>query len=111
VLPGVSFGHDKATLSSDAAVVIDREVVPVMKEEADLTVKIEGFTDSSGAEAYNQRLSEQRAQTVRDHLEAAGIDSSRIEVVGMGESQPIASNDTAEGRAKNRRVEIKVLDH
>ncbi|TFH22740.1 MAG: OmpA family protein, partial [Myxococcales bacterium] len=68
-----------------------------------------GFTDSSGSEDYNQQLSERRAQGVREHLEAAGIDGSRTEVVGMGESQPVATNDTAAGRAENRRVEIKVL--
>lgn len=111
VLPGVSFALNKASLSDEATMIIDTEVIPVLREDSDHTVRVEGFTDSSGAEAYNQKLSERRAQTVEEHLAAAGIDRSRIEVVGMGESNPIASNDTAEGRAKNRRVEIKVIDN
>jgi outer membrane protein OmpA-like peptidoglycan-associated protein len=111
VLPGVSFALNKASLSDEATMIIDTEVIPVLREDSDHTVRVEGFTDSSGAEAYNQKLSERRAQTVEEHLAAAGIDRSRIEVVGMGESHPIASNDTPEGRAKNRRVEIKVIDN
>jgi outer membrane protein OmpA-like peptidoglycan-associated protein len=112
VLPGVSFALNSATLSAGATAVIDREVVPIMREHPDLTVKVEGFTDSSGAAQYNQALSERRARAVRDHLmAAAGISGSRIEAAGYGAAQPVASNDTADGRAENRRVEIKVLEY
>lgn len=66
-----------------------------------------GHTDSRGADAYNQVLSEQRAAAVRDWLVANGVDASRLTVVGMGENEPVANNETAEGRAKNRRVELR----
>ncbi|ENP0852033.1 OmpA family protein, partial [Vibrio parahaemolyticus] len=69
-------------------------------------VQIVGHTDSSGPEAYNQRLSEHRAQAVADYLKRMGIAESRLMVMGQGESHPVASNDTAEGRAQNRRVEV-----
>ena len=68
-------------------------------------------TDSSGSERENEKLSQQRAQAVADRLQHEGINASRIRVQGRGEAQPIADNDTAEGRAANRRVEIVVLHH
>jgi len=69
-------------------------------------VKVVGHTDSVGTDGNNQRLSVERADAVRDLLEDRGVGKSRIDVAGRGEREPIASNDTAEGRAKNRRVEI-----
>jgi OOP family OmpA-OmpF porin len=71
-----------------------------------MRVSIEGHTDSIGTDAYNQKLSERRARTVRDHMVGQGIAADRITTRGFGESKPIASNETAEGRAQNRRVEI-----
>ena len=68
-----------------------------------------GHTDSIGTEAYNLKLSERRAQAVKAYLVSKGIDASRIYSEGKGEAQPIASNKTAEGRAKNRRVDIEVV--
>lgn len=73
-----------------------------------LTVQVEGYTDSTGSEAYNQRLSEQRAGMVRDYLIDQMVPASSVTARGFGESQPIASNDTAEGRQQNRRVELVV---
>ncbi|EIZ1552080.1 OmpA family protein [Vibrio parahaemolyticus] len=70
------------------------------------TIRIVGYTDASGPEEYNQRLSERRAQSVADYLESKGIDASRLTVIGLGENSPVAANDTAEGRAQNRRVEV-----
>ncbi|TON25989.1 hypothetical protein CGH62_21605 [Vibrio parahaemolyticus] len=70
------------------------------------TIRIVGYTDSSGPEIYNIGLSERRAQSVADYLVQQGIDASRLTVMGMGENSPVASNDTAEGRAQNRRVEV-----
>ena len=69
-----------------------------------------GHTDSSGSEAYNQGLSERRAQSTVDYLATKGIDSSRLKASGAGESQPIADNKTKEGRAQNRRVVLSRTD-
>jgi OOP family OmpA-OmpF porin len=72
-------------------------------------IEVVGHTDDVGDDAYNQELSEQRAMAVRDYLVAAGVDGSKIATVGMGESMPVASNTTDEGRAENRRVDVLVL--
>ena len=72
-------------------------------------IEVVGHTDDVGDDAYNQKLSEQRATAVRDYLVAAGIDGSKIVTVGMGEGMPVASNTTDEGRAENRRVDVLVL--
>jgi OOP family OmpA-OmpF porin len=72
-------------------------------------IEVVGHTDDVGDDAYNQELSEQRAKAVRDYLVAAGVDGSKIVTVGMGESMPVASNTTDEGRAENRRVDVLVL--
>ncbi len=68
-----------------------------------------GHTDSVGADAYNQKLSEKRAQAVKDYLTSKGTDASRVYVEGKGEKQPVADNKSSDGRAKNRRVEIEVV--
>ncbi|WP_321275876.1 OmpA family protein [Thiomicrorhabdus indica] len=75
----------------------------------DASVKVTGHTDSRGAESYNQKLSERRAMAVKSYLEEKGIASDRINANGAGETQPIASNKTAEGRAENRRVEVEIV--
>jgi OOP family OmpA-OmpF porin len=72
-------------------------------------IEVVGHTDDVGDDAYNQELSEQRAAAVRDYLVAGGVDASKIVTVGMGESMPVASNTTDEGRAENRRVDVLVL--
>jgi OOP family OmpA-OmpF porin len=79
-----------------------------MNENRDKGVELEGHTDSIGTEQYNQGLSERRAASVRDYLQKKGVDSGRITSRGFGESKPIADNKTRDGRAKNRRVEIRV---
>lgn len=108
-------------LSLDAAVLFDSGSA-VLKPAADATlaraaeaiatrggrVRIEGHTDAEGDAPTNQRLSEQRAAAVRDALTARGVDPARLDVVGHGESRPVAPNDSAEGRARNRRVELIV---
>lgn len=81
-------------------------VLDVLSRHPDKAVKVEGHTDSSGADEANLALSERRARSVREALVAQGADPARISASGFGESQPIASNDSAEGRARNRRVEI-----
>jgi outer membrane protein OmpA-like peptidoglycan-associated protein len=88
---------------------LDQVAHALAQQPNDRNFSIEGFTDSSGSERENQMLSERRAQAVADRLTEAGIDASRIRVVGRGEAEPIADNATAEGRASNRRVEIVVM--
>jgi len=100
------FDFDKATLKPAGKEKIDAELVAPMKEHPNLRALVEGHTDSIGSDAYNQRLSERRANAVRDYMVSRGIDAQRITTKGWGKSKPIASNKTKEGRARNRRVEI-----
>jgi OOP family OmpA-OmpF porin len=79
----------------------------ILKRHQDLEVEIAGHTDSTGSESYNQALSQRRADSVREALIAGGIDAARLSAKGYGESEPIADNDTEEGRAKTRRVEMR----
>jgi OOP family OmpA-OmpF porin len=98
------FDFDRAELKGDPAVLA--EVLRVMRDNPTLRVTVEGHTDSVGSDAYNQGLSERRADAVRNYLVRQGIDASRIETVGHGESKPVATNATAAGRSQNRRAEI-----
>lgn len=77
-----------------------------LKAYPDGAIRVVGYTDASGPERYNQRLSEQRAQAVANYLEQQGVASERMTVIGLGESNPVASNETTEGRALNRRVAV-----
>jgi outer membrane protein OmpA-like peptidoglycan-associated protein len=108
VLRGVHFDFDKATIRADARPVLD-EAIHILQTEGGVAVIAEGHTDSIGTEAYNQKLSVRRANAVKDYLVKGGIAPSRIQTEGFGESQPVASNDTPQGRAQNRRVELRVL--
>jgi len=81
-------------------------VARALRDNPSLHVVVEGHTDSVGSDSYNHKLSERRAKAVRDYLVREGIDASRITTRGYGKSRPVASNDTAEGRAENRRAEI-----
>jgi len=87
------------------------EVVDLLQTEPDKNIRVEGHTDSLGDAEANLKLSEQRAQAVLDALVSLGVDSSRITSMGMGEDFPIASNDDEEGRARNRRVDVILLDN
>ena len=111
VLPGVNFALDKSEISARGQTVLNDEVVSVLEAEPKLVVRAEGYTDSLGSDAYNQALSERRAGAVKTYLLGRGIAATRVEAVGYGESRPVASNETEEGRAQNRRVEIKVLEY
>lgn len=106
-LDGAHFDFDKATLKPEGMAKLD-EAATVMTENASLTVGVEGHTDSVGSDAYNQKLSERRAQAAVDYLVSKGVDAARLQPTGYGESKPVASNDTAEGRAQNRRVDLVV---
>ena len=108
-LQDVLFDVDRAELKPGAYHTIDN-LAAFMRDYPDRRVRIEGFTDSTGSDSYNQQLSESRAYAVRNALEQAGVDSSRIEVRGYGEAYPVATNDTGEGRQLNRRVEVLISD-
>jgi outer membrane protein OmpA-like peptidoglycan-associated protein len=100
------FDFDKSTLKPAGKEKIDAEIIPPMKAHPQLHALVEGYTDSIGSDAYNLRLSERRANAVRDYMVAQGIAASRITTKGWGKAKPVADNRTKEGRAKNRRVEI-----
>ena len=107
VLRGVHFDFDKATIRADARPVLDAAIA-TLKQDPAVVVIAEGYTDNVGTDAYNLKLSRRRAQAVREYLIAGGISARRISAEGFGESHPVASNDTADGRAQNRRVELRV---
>jgi OmpA-OmpF porin, OOP family len=107
VLRGVNFDFDKADIRPDAAVILD-EAASLLNDNPGRNVSVAGHTDSVGADAYNQSLSERRAASVKDYLVGRGVDAGRLSTTGYGESSPIASNDTADGRALNRRVELNL---
>jgi outer membrane protein OmpA-like peptidoglycan-associated protein len=104
----VLFPSGGATLSPIARQSLDQVAEALKQQAPEQQLIIEGHTDSRGSDATNERLSQERAQAVASYLATRGVDSSRIQVVGRGEEQPIASNDTTDGRASNRRVEIVV---
>jgi OOP family OmpA-OmpF porin len=108
VLRGVQFDFDSATIRPEAEVILD-EAARVLRDNRNVRVQIAGHTDGTGAEAYNQGLSERRAASVRDYLAGQGVAAGRLDSVGYGESQPVADNATRDGRAQNRRVELNVL--
>ncbi len=107
ILDDVLFDFDKSNVKPEAAAILDR-LVAFMNENKDKKATLSGHTDSIGSDAYNQKLSERRVNAVRDYVVKKGVAAGRISGQGFGESKPIADNKTKEGRAKNRRVEIKV---
>ncbi|QKI88395.1 OmpA family protein [Thiomicrorhabdus xiamenensis] len=102
------FDFDSNNLNAKAKTQLN-DYADYMKAVDDVTLKITGHTDSVGAKAYNQALSERRASAVKTYLEEQGIAGDRMTAIGMGESSPIASNKTKDGRAQNRRVEIEIV--
>ena len=108
VLDGVEFDTNRATLRPESFPRLDR-VVEYLQHKPDSRIRIEGHTDNVGNPRANQRLSQRRAQAVKDYLVSRGIDGSRIEAIGHGDTQPVASNDTEEGRQQNRRIEATEL--
>ena len=104
----VNFELNKSSLTSTAKANLDK-LVPVFNEYKDTDIQIFGYTDSSGSDDYNLKLSEQRAASVKTYLVSKGINASRINTVGRGEADPIASNDTKEGMSQNRRVEFAII--
>lgn len=107
-LNNIFFDFDQATLKSESFPELNR-IVELMNERATLEVEIAGHADATGPEAYNMGLSERRAKSVARYLNEKGIGSDRVKVTYFGETKPLESNETKEGRRKNRRVEFKIL--
>jgi outer membrane protein OmpA-like peptidoglycan-associated protein len=106
-LGDVLFDTGRAELKAGAFSTLDR-LATFLRQNPERTVAIEGHTDSVGSDSFNQSLSERRAQAVRVALTSRGIDSGRVTAAGMGETKPVANNATAEGRQRNRRVEVVI---
>lgn len=105
---GVTFDVGSATLKPQFRATLD-QIAQSLRTYPDSLIDVYGHTDSTGSDAFNQTLSESRARTVANYLTMQGVAASRIRSQGYGETMPVADNMTAEGRAKNRRVEIKIV--
>ncbi|WP_282345714.1 OmpA family protein [Pseudomonas sp. PS01301] len=109
VIRNVHFEFDKAALTAADRAQLDTVATRLKTEATTARLSVSGHTDSVGRDAYNQRLSEQRAKAVTDYLVSSGVPrASVVSVKGMGEAQPVADNNTADGRAMNRRTEILI---
>ena len=109
LLQKVYFRTNKAVIRPKSFELLDN-VAEVLKAHTQLKrIQVEGHTDDRGRDAYNMQLSQRRAQAVVDYLVGKGVEASRLEAVGYGETKPIASNDTDEGRATNRRVQLTIV--
>jgi OOP family OmpA-OmpF porin len=107
-LTGVNFAFDKAVLTADAEEVLEEAVTLLKNTDSVIEVRVEGHTDSIGSDTYNKALSQKRAEAVVAYLVSRGLKSHSLMAVGMGETAPVASNDTDAGRAANRRVDFVV---
>ena len=105
IVNDVLFDFEKAELHSGADKIVSR-AVDYLRSNPDSEVTIEGHTDHIGPKSYNQKLSEKRANAIANALKENGISADRISTIGYGETKPLASNDTADGRRTNRRVEL-----
>jgi outer membrane protein OmpA-like peptidoglycan-associated protein len=105
---GITFGVDSATVNPNFRPVLDK-VAATLAEYDQTIIEVAGHTDSTGAESYNQSLSERRAESVAAYLNSRAVPSRRVITVGGGELHPVASNDTEAGREQNRRVEITIV--
>ena len=109
VLRGVTFEFDRANLVPNAKTILDQAGDALLSAQ-NIRVEIAGHTDARGSDAYNSKLSNQRAQSVMNYLTERGIAADRMSAKGYGESEPVADNETDEGRELNRRVELKILE-
>ena len=108
-MPGnVTFALNSAQLNPQFDSVLDK-VAATLVEYNQTMIQVAGHTDSTGSREYNMKLSEQRAMTVKNYLAGRGVPANRMVTVGAGPDYPVASNDTPEGRAQNRRVEITIV--
>ena len=102
------FDVNKYELKNESQVELDK-VVELLQQNPTIAIEIEGHTDNVGNDADNQKLSEARAKSVIKYFVSKGIDAKRLSAKGFGESQPVATNDTEEGRAQNRRTTMKIV--
>ena len=109
ILPGVTFQSGRAALTGDAQQTLDK-VDASLRDNTEIRLEIRGFTDSVGSAATNLNLSQRRAEAVKDYLVKKGIQFGRLRAIGYGEANPVAPNDTPEGRAKNRRIEFILIE-
>lgn len=109
-LNNIFFEYDKADILGGSVYELDR-LAAIMNENPNIVIQIAGHTDNAGSDAYNQKLSEDRARAVYMYIKSKNIGDDRVSSVGYGESRPIASNDTEEGRSLNRRVEFVIISN
>lgn len=107
ILVGVNFEFNSAKITPESYPIL-YDAAKTLLKNPNLNVEIQGYTDNIGSEEYNKKLSQKRADVVKSYLVSKGVSESRLKAVGYGESNPIADNKTAEGRAMNRRIEFKV---
>ena len=105
---GILFASNSSTLESQAKTNINN-LAAILNKYPDTNILVTGHTDSDGTEQYNQTLSESRARSVSNYTEMQGVSSSRFSIIGLGEKEPVASNDDASGKRMNRRVEIAIF--
>ena len=107
---GTLFAFDKSDLKPEGKEQLNayREKAKAELSSAE-KVRVVGYTDSTGTAEHNSKLSQQRAEAVRDYLISAGVDAKKMEAIGAADANPVADNGTKEGQAKNRRVEIEVI--
>jgi len=107
-MPGnITFPTAQSAIKADFYPVLDA-VADVLKEYGDTTITVSGHTDNVGDTAYNQRLSQERANSVAGYLVNRGVSAQRVAAIGLGKSQPIADNGNEAGRSQNRRVEVRI---
>lgn len=109
VLQGISLGLDSAEILKNSGGIIDK-ATKILKENPGIKVRIEGHTCGIGSDEYNLKLSRKRALAVKNYLISKGIPAERMQTAGKGEKFPVSSNETAEGRKQNRRVEFIVIE-
>jgi OOP family OmpA-OmpF porin len=109
VVRAVDFEYNSSQLTAPAQQTLD-EVATALASQPELSVEVQGYTDSTGAAAYNLHLSQRRAAAVRSYLVSKGVSATALTAKGYGKANPIAGNDTAEGRALNRRVAFEVVN-
>ena len=109
IMPGnITFSTNSSNINTNFIGVLN-SITLVLEEYNKTLIVVSGHTDSSGSDQHNQKLSEERANAVANYLKGQKIISDRLDIVGFGETQPVANNQTVEGRELNRRVEIKLL--
>lgn len=114
-IPNIQYEFDKSNILESSKIAIDTTVLLLMEANPELIVEIQSHTDSKGSDKYNEKLSQQRAESVVAHLISKGIKAERLKAKGYGESKPVAPNENAdgsdnpEGRAQNRRTDFKII--